>query len=1129
MSGNLIENRTIRVFISSTFSDMGDERTELMKRTFPRLRAMAAKRDVTLTEVDLRWGITKDESESGKVVDICLREIQNSIPFFIGIIGNRYGWIPSGGDIEESTYDRFVQVRSYVERKLSVTDMEMQFGVLEHKDDLHAYFYINDNKKERDNNPEKLAKLKRAVRSNGRYPVSDFSSPEDLAKQVEEAFVRLLDELFPDNHFLSFLEKERISQRSFLNQLSQSYVQVKEYFEKLDSFLADENQQYLIVTGESGLGKSALVANWVKGLIDKKQTNRKIIYHFIGNGGSLGSHNHVVKTLCAELKDQFKLEAPSDEREKEKWEKDESDTLEMVYSRISVDKEGCLIVLDAVNQLVNVDNAKNMLWLGFPPRNVKVLITTFGEDATMNVFKRRGNQVVELIPLGHEQRRELVKDYLKTLYGKCLTAEQVTKIIDDRQSSNTLVLRTLLDELVSSGTFADLEKRIQYYLDPDSIPDFYQRVLERYEDDYGRDNVSHVLSLILLSRDGLPEDAITEIPKLIPLHWSQLYCSLISHLNVRKGLVQFSHKYFSEAVQQRYIIDNSDYEKRLREEIVGHFKQKGTEFSWSELGYQYEKLEDNQSLYTLLMREDTFLYFYDNEVNNLTRWWNRLLADSSDQYRIEHYLNLIASTSTKNLDFIMDLSCFTRTRCVNPSLCLKFAELGKGYAENQVQGAFVLSNIGCSYSLQGDFVKAIEYHEKALELRLSVFGKKHLDVASSYNNLGVVYGCLGYRRRALKYLEKAIKIRMSVLGNNHPDVAESYINYGSELGKVGTSTRRSVLFHKKRVLACFEEALRIKMSVFGEYHPEVAIVYRAIGRECGNLGNQLSALGYYEKALKIWLPVFGENHPDVATLYMEIGHVYRTNNDHRAALEYEIRALRIRLSVYGEDHLEVVDSYNDVAYEYQELGNDKKALEYYEKALKIRLLVFDIIPQHVAKLYSDFGSKCVALGDDKKALEYYGRALNIRLSVLGENHLDVAKSYDDIGLLYETLGDDKKALEYYGSALNIRLSVLGENHLDVASSYEDIGSLYETLGDDKKALEYYEISLKIRLSLFNHPLRGDRYEDIAISYSDVGRTYKKLGQIDKANDYYRRSAKRWKRMGNKEKMRDCLLEIVVNK
>ena len=41
---SLLENRTIRVFISSTFQDMQDE---LMKKTFTMLLLMAAERDVT--------------------------------------------------------------------------------------------------------------------------------------------------------------------------------------------------------------------------------------------------------------------------------------------------------------------------------------------------------------------------------------------------------------------------------------------------------------------------------------------------------------------------------------------------------------------------------------------------------------------------------------------------------------------------------------------------------------------------------------------------------------------------------------------------------------------------------------------------------------------------------------------------------------------------------------------------------------------------------------------------------------------------------------------------------------------------------------------------------------------------
>ena len=83
MQNNLIENRHIRVFISSTFQDMQDERDYLMKFIFPELRKVAAERNVTFAEVDLRWGISEDESQSKKVLEICLQEIDNCIPFSI--------------------------------------------------------------------------------------------------------------------------------------------------------------------------------------------------------------------------------------------------------------------------------------------------------------------------------------------------------------------------------------------------------------------------------------------------------------------------------------------------------------------------------------------------------------------------------------------------------------------------------------------------------------------------------------------------------------------------------------------------------------------------------------------------------------------------------------------------------------------------------------------------------------------------------------------------------------------------------------------------------------------------------------------------------------------------------------
>ena len=70
------QDRQIRVFISSTFRDMRRERDMLVKEVFPELRRKCAKRFVTFTEVDLRWGITEAQANEGQVLPLCLAEIE---------------------------------------------------------------------------------------------------------------------------------------------------------------------------------------------------------------------------------------------------------------------------------------------------------------------------------------------------------------------------------------------------------------------------------------------------------------------------------------------------------------------------------------------------------------------------------------------------------------------------------------------------------------------------------------------------------------------------------------------------------------------------------------------------------------------------------------------------------------------------------------------------------------------------------------------------------------------------------------------------------------------------------------------------------------------------------------------
>ena len=96
----LIQQRIVRVFISSTFRDMQDEREELVKYIFPELKRRCRKRGVLLVEVDLRWGITEEQAERGETLPVCLEEIKRCRPYFIGLLGERYGWTPKRIDPE---------------------------------------------------------------------------------------------------------------------------------------------------------------------------------------------------------------------------------------------------------------------------------------------------------------------------------------------------------------------------------------------------------------------------------------------------------------------------------------------------------------------------------------------------------------------------------------------------------------------------------------------------------------------------------------------------------------------------------------------------------------------------------------------------------------------------------------------------------------------------------------------------------------------------------------------------------------------------------------------------------------------------------------------------------------------
>ena len=134
--------KTIRVFISSTFRDMHSERDLLVRFVFPELKERCLKRGLYLVDIDLRWGVTEEEAKTGQIVKICLDEIDRSRPFFIGFLGERYGYVPESYNAPDEK--RFDWLKG-LKKGYSITALEILYGVLKYPDmKERAFFYFRD-------------------------------------------------------------------------------------------------------------------------------------------------------------------------------------------------------------------------------------------------------------------------------------------------------------------------------------------------------------------------------------------------------------------------------------------------------------------------------------------------------------------------------------------------------------------------------------------------------------------------------------------------------------------------------------------------------------------------------------------------------------------------------------------------------------------------------------------------------------------------------------------------------------------------------------------------------------------------------------------------------------------------
>ena len=121
----------IPIFISSTFNDMHAERDYLLKNVFPQLGEWCERRHVILRDIDLRWGITSIDSETGNTIYKCLTAVDSCRPFFLCFLGQRRGYVPPLEKLNEKTRTTFPEIVEMARTgSHSATEYEIEHALL---------------------------------------------------------------------------------------------------------------------------------------------------------------------------------------------------------------------------------------------------------------------------------------------------------------------------------------------------------------------------------------------------------------------------------------------------------------------------------------------------------------------------------------------------------------------------------------------------------------------------------------------------------------------------------------------------------------------------------------------------------------------------------------------------------------------------------------------------------------------------------------------------------------------------------------------------------------------------------------------------------------------------------------
>ena len=983
-------SRTVRVFLNSTFRDFAEERDLLVKKIFPELRRRCRERQVELVDVDLRWGITEEQAQRGEVLPICLAEIDRSRPYFMGFIGDRYGWVP-----EHHQYDLSLLVEQpWLDEHRggkSVTELEMLHGVLNNpKMKDRAFFYFRNSEYSQSKggpylsegleDAAKLEELKDRIRTSG-FPVEEnYPNPEALAERVMEDLWKVIDEAYPEEDVPDPLTLERRKHEAYGGSRLGLYLGGKQYFQALDAAMDVKSFKPVFITGASGGGKSALIANWSRAYKENHPETLEIV-HYLGSGADAADPVKLVTRLLQEIAritgDELKLEGDPQKI---------LDALPEWLARASsyAEREGkeWLVLFDGLDKLSSLRDLR--WWPDFLPPRVKLVVSCLDGEVQDEARKRMEWSEIKVLPLSSSEGVEILQEYLRH-FNKILPDPECVLVSAHPLSTSPLFVRILAEEMRVFGQHELLHQKLQSYLSASTIDGLFTKVLERIEGDNKVEDVRASLSAIWASRAGLTQEELLSITGLVPATWAPIRNALNEALLESSGRIQFAHDYLRQAMEERYL-SSEDLEKQSHVRIAEWFSsQEVTPRVAEELPWQWERASESERLKSSLLEADLFREMCLFDQYELLGYWLR------GGWDIE-----------KEMESAWD------------------RWIGEGIEEKKLDAlAKHLAEFLSASGIFTDFTESL--YRRLLASSERLYGSEHAEVLKSLNNLAVFLYSKGSFEEAEATHRRVLEGRKKVLGPDNPSTLMSMNNLGVMLTDKGDfATAEPIL----------REALAGWIRIRGEEYPRTLMCRANLGRLLSERGDESEAKVEYRKSLEGFEKTLGKGDRDtlmavnnmatMLTLPEELGEAERL---YRQAIEQYGKLL-------GPDHPQTLMSVNNLASLLSEGCYNEEAERLYLQALDGYTKALGAEHPYSLMTLTNLANLTKHKGDLLEAEALYRRALQGWVSLRGPAHQYTLNVVTSLGSLLSAMGRHAEAatlLADYASKSKVGLEWLRYN------------------------------------------------------------------------------------------------------